>query len=147
MMWNETQVSLNFCLFKGPLILKRVPKYLRFVCKRDGTDWKWDALDQLDDVPEADEEVMAAIQTDRVNVHLDRRVNGKHVGEWHSTAMYELVDEQPDDSVLRDTELWRKYCGEMEAKHELAGKGNADHSQGDSASGNVRHEGTPQGSV
>lgn len=105
-----TMVRLDCPAFGAPLQLARVPKYLRFVAKRGcGGRYEWDALDQLDDVPEADEEIVAAVLAHFGSVHLDRVVKGKRVGEWHRTADYEYCDEQPPDEVLRSTERWREW--------------------------------------
>lgn len=110
-------VSLRFTLFTGSLSLQRAPKYLRFVVKDVGNPTKraWDALDQLDDQPEPDETVMAAVKWYEGQIHVDRTVDGKRVGEWYPTATYELVAESPPDEVLRSTELWRKWCYEQAA--------------------------------
>ena len=115
MKWNETLVRLNFCLFKDGLILKRTPKYLRFVVVDvAGGDRTWDALDQMDDDARPEETVFAAIQIDASSVHIDKRVNGKHVGEWHKTATYELIKGQPSDTILRVNSEWQRWASDQQ---------------------------------
>jgi hypothetical protein len=89
------------------LQVRRAPKYLRFV--RDEAR-KWDALDQLDDVPRPGEQVVAAKAMRRGTVHLDRRVNGRHVGDWEEYVEYEAVADQPADETLRDRAKWADWC-------------------------------------
>lgn len=108
---NETIVRLLHPLFSGVLTLKRVPKYLRFTCGGlTGCSRSWDALDQLDDTPQPHERIFAAVRKGQGSVHLDRIVKGKRVGEWYTTADYELIDPQPSDETMRSTELWHAWC-------------------------------------
>jgi hypothetical protein len=94
-----------------PLPLRRVPTYLRFVCRRKDPGFYdgWDALDQLDDQPEDGELVLVARLVHRGCIHLDKTVNGRRVGEWRRTAEYRLMDPQPKEQLLRDTARWRMW--------------------------------------
>lgn len=112
----NTVVFLTHQLFRTALSLKRTPKYLRFACKGLAScSRNWDALDQLDDEPEAGEQLIAARLKDRGTMHLDRVVKGRRVGEWHDTATYEPVEPQPGQEVMRDREQWRAWCEQQEA--------------------------------
>ena len=115
-MSKHTYVSLNYPLCCKQLLVERVPKYLRFVCKGIATcSRNWDALDQPDDTPEEGEFIIAAVLRDRGSLHIDKRVNGRRVGEWHATASYEPILPQPDQSLLRDNDKWRDWCMERES--------------------------------
>jgi hypothetical protein len=115
MRWTETQVSLKLGTLRGPLTLKRVPRFLRFVVT--GTDWTTlDALDQLDDTPREGEHVIAAEKRDESSVHLDGYKNGRRCGWWERTATYEPVPDPPPQDVLRDTAKWQAWCVERLAK-------------------------------
>lgn len=112
-----TVVRLNHPLFRncGCLDLKRVPKYLRFVCAGlSSCSRSWDALDQLDDTPNRDEMIFVGKLANRGTVHLDRVVKGRRVGEWYGTATYDPVDQQPTEEIVRDNEKWRQWCMEQE---------------------------------
>lgn len=108
-------VSLDFPTFKGPITLKRTPKFLRFTCAGPLSKGAWDALDQLDDVAKPDEQVFAARLIQEGTVHIDRVVKRKRVGEWIRTADYKLIDDGPPEAVLRDNEAWRAWCLERNA--------------------------------
>lgn len=109
MRWNETQVFLRLGSTRGPLTLRRTPRFPRFVLT--GTDWSTlDALDQLDDTPRPGERVIAAEKRDESSVHYDGVRNGRRFGEWHRTATYVPVPDPPPQDVLRDTERWRAWC-------------------------------------
>jgi hypothetical protein len=46
----------------------------------------------------------------RGTVHIDRRVNGRHIGEWEECVEYEVVAEQPPEETLRDRQKWVDWC-------------------------------------
>jgi len=104
-----TIVSLRHGLIRGSLRLQRAPVYLRFVMR--GTDWSTlDALDQLDDQAEPGETIYAAVKVSGGSMHVDRVVNGRRVGEWHQTATYELVPDQPAQEILQDAAEWQAWA-------------------------------------
>jgi hypothetical protein len=91
------------------LALRRSPLYLRVVRDAEG---KFDALDRLDDEPAAGEALFAyrLVKSDGV-VHLsmtDRR--GRRCGGFYAMAGYAVVEDQPPDEVMRDTEKWREWA-------------------------------------
>lgn len=113
MMERLTSVRLRFPMFRKSLQLSRVPKYLRFVCQNIGKPGReWDALDQLDDQPKPEEEIIAAVLVDRTSVHLDgvNKATGKRFGKWIEEAVYEPTAVQPPDDTLRDTAKWQAWC-------------------------------------
>ena len=112
---QTTFVSLEHPLFRSWLRLTRIPKYLRFTCHGIDTETRtWDALDRLDDEAEQSEFIIAAILSDRGSLHIDKRVNGRRVGEWHQTAHYLPIEGQPSQEVLRDNDSWRDWCMKRE---------------------------------
>lgn len=105
----QNRVVLDFPEFGPPLLLSRTPKYLRFVRSAAG---EWDALDQLDDAPAADEAVIVGVLDGYTSLHIDR-VDAKtrrRVGEWLKMLQYKLHDAQPPDDVLRDNDRWREWA-------------------------------------
>lgn len=95
------------------LTLARAPVFLRVVVKPSG---ETDALDLLDDVPEADE-VIHAYRLDldsRGTCHVDRTdpKTRRRVGEWYRTATYRLIAQQPAEGVMRFNERWTEWCQE-----------------------------------
>lgn len=89
------------------LSLRRAPKYLRVAMWEEEID----ALDQLDDVPNAAEKHVAyARASEPMTIHVDRNERGRHVGEWHLVADYYVVTDQPTAAVMADNALWRKWC-------------------------------------
>jgi hypothetical protein len=118
-----THVHLRLAgVTRGTLQLRRIPKYLRFTWKN--SDWKTlDALDQLDDTPHEDEQLMVAVLGERGNVHIDGVRNGRRYGEWRETADYHLLAEQPPQEVLRNSEKWRGWCYAQEAKRKETSHG------------------------
>lgn len=121
MRWQETQVFLKLGTTRGPLTLKRVPRFLRFVLT--GADWKTlDALDQLDDAPRAGEHVIAAEKRDESRMHLDGYKNGRRCGWWENIATYEPVPDPPPQDVLRDTAAWQAWCLERLKATETTGE-------------------------
>lgn len=110
-MANESfHVYLDQPTFKGALTLKRIPKFLRFTCVVKDRKHVWDALDQLDDVAMPDEHIVAAVLIEKGNLHIDKTVDGRRVGEWITTARYRVIDDGPPDAVLRSNEAWREWC-------------------------------------
>jgi len=95
--------------FNGPaagqtLMLHRTPIFLR-VCEKGG---KFDALDQLTDTPEPGETLTVYRVVERTGiVHLNIR-GGK--GGFFPIAGYQVCEEQPDQTVMRDTRLWQNWC-------------------------------------
>lgn len=101
-----------------PLYLARAPKFLRFVHR--GEDWKTlDALDQLDDVPEPGETVLAAKVVERGTIHIDHTVKGKRRADWFRSATYSWLHPDPPREVLYDTEKWREWCLAASAKDQV----------------------------
>lgn len=88
------------------LSLGRAPEFLRVVIDADGTI---DALDQLDDQPEPDEEI-----------YVYRQIPGTLSGGFACTrgkgcrrlifADYRLCETQPEAAVLRDNVRWQAWC-------------------------------------
>ena len=86
------------------LMLQRAPTYLRAVCIPGGD---WDALDQLNDAPKADEQITVyALDGEAGRMH----VRARGGCQWYTTAEYRVVDPQPDDAAVRDTASWRTWC-------------------------------------
>jgi hypothetical protein len=107
------------------LSLHRAPLYLRVV--RD-TDGKVDALDQLDDRPEIDEEVFAyALTENRGIVHINARDNrGRRCGGFFPMTTYQLAITQPTDKTMRDSKAWGEWAlGQDKAKREAGGASSA----------------------
>jgi hypothetical protein len=88
--------------------LEREPILLRVTQSPRG----WDALDQIDDTPAADETVYVYVQAERpTTAFVDYQDKaGRRHGEAMRTAAYALSPAQPGDSVLRDNEAWRAWC-------------------------------------
>lgn len=88
------------------LDLKRAPKYLRVAIDAKG---EVDALDQLDDTPRDDETLHAYRMVGQpTRYHVCR--SPRKLSGWHNQAEYEMVDEQPQDEVLRDTQRWQQWA-------------------------------------
>lgn len=86
------------------LMLKRAPKFLR-VCLSVGT---FDALDQLEDSPKANEKLVAyMIKEYRGTCHVLIRPRGSG---FYTMADYVVVPVQPEDSKMRTLEAWRAWC-------------------------------------
>lgn len=90
------------------LMLRRAPYFLRVV---QGPTGKWDALDQLDDRPSADETLVVyrLRPLTQTRMHVCARGRGA-VGGWFEGGEYELVADQPDDATLRDTDRWHEWA-------------------------------------
>jgi hypothetical protein len=92
------------------LMLRRAPMLLRAVRAADGT---WDALDQLEDTPRADETVVVyrmARGPFAMHVNRDRRHGGC---AWYRGGEYVALDPQPPTTTVRDTETWRAWAQEI----------------------------------
>ena len=90
------------------LSLRRTPVMLRVV---EGRDDIIDALDELDDDPKPSETIYVyMLASVPQTVHIDRgEINGRHVGEWHTTAEYTVWPQQPTDDQMRTTDAWRAW--------------------------------------
>jgi hypothetical protein len=87
------------------LMLTRAPHFLRAVQAKDGT---WDALDQPDDTPTADERIVVYVMVgDPTWMHV-RATKGRS-GVYRG-GQYTLVDPQPPDAVLRDRAQWQAWA-------------------------------------
>lgn len=91
------------------LILQRAPKFLRVVVSGGG---KWDALDQLDDVPGTDEQLFAYELHGNVTSGFwdGRGKDGRRTGGQFAGGTYRFVAEQPTDAQMRTLEAWRAWC-------------------------------------
>jgi hypothetical protein len=86
------------------LMLNRAPRFLRVVEKGG----KFDALDQLDDKPEAGEKIYAyEIVGEPGSIHINR---GGGRGGFYTMGEYKLVAEQPTDAQMRTLQAWRGWC-------------------------------------
>lgn len=106
----STAIMLDFPTFKGPLMVERVPHFLRFTVAGPMSKGTWDALDQIDDVAKPEEQILAARLKSKGRLHIDKVVKKKKVGEWLESAEYVLIDDGPPEAVLRSNELWREWC-------------------------------------
>lgn len=84
------------------LQLRRAPVLLRAVGNQGGD---WDALDQLDDTPDAGERIAVYIQVAGTLRRWHQRPGGCYEG-----ADYRLLAPQPADELVRSTDAWRKWC-------------------------------------
>jgi hypothetical protein len=90
------------------LMLKRSPLLLRVVRDPRG---EWDALDQLDDTPRAEESIAVyARRGEAGSVHICSRGRRGAGSGWFSAATYLHVAAPPPEAVLRDTARWREWC-------------------------------------
>src|SRR5712671_5454007 len=86
------------------LRLKRAPVFMR-VTEEAG---KFDALDQPEDTPKVSENLHAYRMVGTPGMcHINRGRNGSG---FFTVATYQLVETQPDEKTMRDTELWRAWC-------------------------------------
>lgn len=96
------------------LSLRRAPLYLRVVRSAAG---EFDALDQLDDEPAADETVFVyRLAGKPAAAFVDGTRNGRRCGWREVMATYVVVTQQPDDATMRDTAKWREWCVEQQAR-------------------------------
>lgn len=87
------------------LMLKRCARFLRVVEAADGT---FDALDQPDDMPRADEKLYAyEITGEPAMCHINR---GGGRGGFYPIAIYRFVKSQPLDPQMRQSAAWREWC-------------------------------------
>jgi hypothetical protein len=112
----STMVTFVHGVARGTLCLKRfpLPRFLRFVFRNN--DWgTLDALDQLDDMPQ-DSEYLIAAELDPTcsgSVHLDYiDKHGHRASQWSKTETYRTVCDQPLQEVMRSTVAWRSWCTE-----------------------------------
>ena len=85
-------------------MLKRAPRFLRVV-EHLG---KWDALDQLTDVPKIHERLFAyRIKGKPSAVHIK---GSRGVTGWYAFAIYRFCPTQPSDQEMRSTDGWRAWC-------------------------------------
>lgn len=95
------------------LMLKRAPLFLRVVRNARGDV---DALDQLDDEPQPDEQIIVYRREGEVgNVHIH---SARGRGGWYTTAQYRAVDQQPEDADVRETQPWRNWCTDQPSEGE-----------------------------
>jgi hypothetical protein len=93
---------------KGVVLqLQRAPIFLRAV-ESSGT---FDALDQPNDTPNANETLYAYVLTEPPGYAHFYYGGGR--GGWLAIANYRLVTEQPFDSEMRNTARWRAWCGDQ----------------------------------
>lgn len=119
-MSNPTIVRLNHELFGGSISLRRTPLYLRFTVVGLHGPWPvWDALDQPGDQPNEGEIMIAGRLGLKGQVHVDRTVNGRHVGEWWASAIYDVCESQPSQELMGDWEQWQAWCHEQSRMMEL----------------------------
>lgn len=86
------------------LLLHRAPIMLRAVRKPGG---EWDALDQLDDTAEANEQVVVYIAKGKVaRVHLCR--SPRKLSGFYEEREYVVLPEQPEDTAMRSG--WSEWC-------------------------------------
>ncbi len=87
------------------LQLHRAVKFLRVVINGAG---KVDALDHPEDVPLADEKLIAYQVVGTPGMcHI---LNSGGRGGFFAIATYQVVPFQPDDETMRDTARWRNWC-------------------------------------
>lgn len=99
------------------LMLRRAPVFLRAVQGPSG----WDALDQLDDTPAANERIVVyRLIGEPTWMHV-RMTKG---GGIFRGGTYRVVDPQPPEDVLRQTAAWRAWAHEamlaLDAAAEIA---------------------------
>jgi hypothetical protein len=102
------------------LNLRRSPLYLRVTF--DPATKKWDGLDQLSDEPAAGEQVIVYRRVGEPSVaFLDwSDATGRRCGGRVAMWSYELVQQQPEDAVLRDTAKWQAWCVTAQAAAKAA---------------------------
>ena len=94
------------------LILRHAPLYLRVVCSGGGACEVWDALDLLSDEPAENEKIFAYRSVGGViRGHLQTmKKGGGRGGIWFEGSSYVLVEPQPTDKAMRDSDAWREWC-------------------------------------
>jgi len=98
------------------LMLKRAPLMLRVT--RQVIARTWDALDQLEDEPDADEEIhLYRLDSPVGSCHINcGRGRGKRASGWYPIAEYRHWPEAIADEHLRTNEAWRRWCTENQAR-------------------------------
>ena len=95
------------------LSLRRTPVLLRVV---RGPGGNWDALDQLDDTPAADEAIhVYRCATDKPTACFwhGRGKGGRRTGGMSMVAEYSLLPFQPSDEEMRTNEAWAAWCASV----------------------------------
>ena len=95
------------------LNLARAPVFLRVVL--DGVVQKWNALDQLDDVPNATEDIYVYLLDGDVS-HGFACSRGPSGCRRFWYADYRYYPQQPTQAELRDAEFWHRWTAEEYAK-------------------------------
>lgn len=98
-------------------MLRRAPHFLRAVRVKGSTDMKaWDALDQLEDRPKANEEIVVyEMNGEPTWMHIRARSGG---GVYRG-GQYRIVNPQPPDEILRSPAKWREWAAQEFAKRGL----------------------------
>lgn len=90
------------------LMIRRLPTVLRVVRDPQG---KWDALDQLTDLPDINEQIC---------VYRLKKVVGKvclRPGGCYPIGEYEYITDQPDDETARSIRKWRVWAMKKVAEY------------------------------
>jgi hypothetical protein len=88
------------------LFLKRAPLFLRVTKSKTG----WDALDQINDSPHADETIFVYQRDGKAsNVH----IYGQKVRGIFVQAYYRFVEAQPANAVMRSNARWQAWAKEQ----------------------------------
>ncbi len=91
---------------------RRAPLLLRAVFNPRARKAPWDALDLLEDAPKPHEKLTAYRRvSEPVRYHVLYGGSPRR-GAWFTDADYRVVDPQPADEVLGDTNKWRAWCAE-----------------------------------
>ena len=88
------------------LQLRRAPFILRVVT---GAQGEWDALDQLDDEPKPDEQIVVYRLLGHPQwVHI--RASKPGMSGRFAIADYECLRDQPADHQMRSNAAWQEWC-------------------------------------
>lgn len=90
------------------LMLKRTPIYLRVTLKQKAGKIIADALNEIGDTPQDDEELFAYIVTARPVAHVHMNC-GRGRGGFFPIVQYTFIEEQPSDEIMRDQAAWEKW--------------------------------------
>ena len=90
-------------------MLKRAPIFLRVVQDNAG---EIDALDQPEDTPRPGEKLYAyRMREYRGNCHISMRgAQGQRKGGFYTSAVYELVETQPEQDFMANIDHWGAWC-------------------------------------
>ncbi len=92
------------------LSLRRAPMLLRVAQSPCGS---WDALDQVEDEPQAAERIWVYVQSGSISrYHLLCRGKNRAASRWYVNASYKLVADQPSDHHLRIRTAWEAWAME-----------------------------------